>query len=411
MKNEECRMQNVKRRVTNRRFCILQSAFCIMFLILHPSSFAADWSLTTADFASQTVDLRSIDSSGLTVALHPEGRIQQLSWEQVLQLERLSMPVGAPAPFVCQTSSGDQIAGEPVKVDQEALHWSNPALGEISVRLRQVRAIVRAGIPLESASASAGDDIVVLRNRDTVRGIVTEISASRITVQSAGSPVGVPMENVSGVFFAGTAPPATGAARGFRVRAADGSSLTVSLLNLDNSRLHLALSGNEPRDIDIAAVTAIEQVNGPVAWLSALVPSESVHTPLLETPHPARMDRTVAGEPIRFGDHSYARGIGVYPYSRLTWKLDGSWAALRTRYSIDGMAPYANLDVRILLDGQIVHERKGFTAGQLSPVIVVPVGSAKTLTFEVDFGQSYGVQGRFNWIEPALVKVIPSTQP
>jgi hypothetical protein len=69
--------------------------------------------------------------------------------------------------------------------------------------------------------------------------------------------------------------------------------------------------------------------------------------------------------------------------------------------------------VRVLLDGKPVHERKSFTAGELSPVVVVPLAKAKALTLEVDFGGNYNVQDRFSWIEPALVRgnPTPTTRP
>jgi hypothetical protein len=123
------------------------------------------------------------------------------------------------------------------------------------------------------------------------------------------------------------------------------------------------------------------------------------------------MDKTVTGKPIRFGERTYARGIGVTPRSRITWPLDGrqgGYQTFRTQYAIDGIAPYADVTVRILLDGKVSHEKKNVTAGQLSPVILVPLNNAKSLTLEVDFGGNYNVQDRLNWIEPALVKSVPA---
>ena len=46
------------------------------------------------------------------------------------------------------------------------------------------------------------------------------------------------------------------------------------------------------------------------------------------------------------------------------------------------------------------------TAGEFSPVVLVPLGNAKSITLEVDFGGNYNVQDRVNFIEPALVKAV-----
>ena len=106
--------------------------------------------------------------------------------------------------------------------------------------------------------------------------------------------------------------------------------------------------------------------------------------------------------------------LAATPYSRITWDLPaagGNYKAFRTQYAIDGLAPYADVTVRVKLDGKTVHERTGFTAGELSPVVLVPLNNAKQLTLEVDFGGNYNVQDRLNWIEPALITAtaIPSS--
>jgi hypothetical protein len=56
----------------------------------------------------------------------------------------------------------------------------------------------------------------------------------------------------------------------------------------------------------------------------------------------------------------------------------------------------------------VVHEQKDFRAGVLAPLIVLDTDNARLITLEVDYGQSYDVQDRFNWIEPALLKQKPA---
>jgi hypothetical protein len=135
---------------------------------------------------------------------------------------------------------------------------------------------------------------------------------------------------------------------------------------------------------------------------------ENVQTPFLDRPAPARMNQTVLGEPIRFGGRTYERGIGVHAYARLAWELDASrYKAFRTQYALDGQLPYANVTVRIKLDDRVAHEVKDFRAGALAPLVVLDTKGAKRITLEVDWGDTYDVQDRFNWIEPALLKEKP----
>jgi hypothetical protein len=384
------------------------------------------WTLTTADFRSKQADLTGIDDKGATFADK-----SVVSFADLLLLDREIDPKqqqAAAGKFVLSLAGGDQFRGEPVKLEGEILHWNSPALGEIPVSLRQVTSIVRATPQTSTPAASDGqrtEDVISLANGDTVRGIVSSVSAEAVTVQSGGNETPVPLDGIRSVTFAATAGAssksnATG--RAFRVKLDDGSVLTAPQLRTAaaGDTLVVTLADKSSRNLPLSSVTTIEQLNGPVSWLSSRPPAQSIQTPLLDTPRPARMDRSVTGKPIRFGERAFARGIGVAPYSRLSWPIDvatrGPYQTFRTRYAMEGAGPYADVTVRIKVDEKVVHERSKFTAGELSPVVLVPLPpAAKTLTLEVDYGGNYGVQDRFNWIEPALVTAAaaaaPSTQP
>jgi hypothetical protein len=155
-------------------------------------------------------------------------------------------------------------------------------------------------------------------------------------------------------------------------------------------------------------VNSIEQTNGPVVWLSTRTPVETVQTPYLEAPWPTRMDRAPNGGPIRFGSRIYQRGIGVHSYSRLTFAIDPAFKAFRTQYAIDGDWPLADVTVRIKVDDKVVHERADFHAGVLADAVVIDeLAGHSQITLEVDYGQNYDVQDRFNWIEPAFLTFRP----
>jgi len=383
------------------------------------------WNLTGADFQTRQVELRGVDAAGVSVARTSSASPERVAWDQVLQLVRETPPRVAIGRFILTGAAGERLYGHPVKIQDENLLWSTPSLGEISVPLRQVSQVTRVSRPQlaqqprsrgAATTESRTEDAVALANGDVVKGIISDIGNGNVIVQASGSPVTVPLESVDAVTFAAAEEPQPSRDRSFRVRFADGSTVRAdSDLKLGGDHLEIRLPDKTSKSIDIANVASIEQVNGPVAWLSGLEPAENVHTPYLQTSRPARMDRSVTGDPIRFGDKTYARGIGVYPYSRLTWSLDGTYAGFRTRYAIDGAGPYANVTVRVKLDGKVVHEQANFTAGQLSPIVVVPLEKAKTITLEVDYGENFSVQDKFNWIEPALTRTVvqpaPATQP
>ena len=77
-------------------------------------------------------------------------------------------------------------------------------------------------------------------------------------------------------------------------------------------------------------------------------------------------------------------------------------------YAVDttGDVSRAAVDVRIRLDGKIVHEEKNFRAFKVSPTITVELAGAKELTLEVMAAGPTDTQDRLDWIEPALVRTV-----
>ena len=204
-------------------------------------------------------------------------------------------------------------------------------------------------------------------------------------------------------------------AKGYRVRLDDGSSVIAESLksaNATGDTVELALTKDAVRPLPLARIAAVELVNGPASFLSSIPPSENVYTPFFGSAgedYPARMNQTVDGSAdLRFGGKQFRKAIGVHSYSRLSWPLDGSYAAFRTQYAIDPTRTGADVTVRILIDGKPVHEQKNVRAGHLSPVVTVDIPqAAKQLTLEVDFGENLHVNDHLTWLEPAFLKRKP----
>jgi hypothetical protein len=228
------------------------------------------------------------------------------------------------------------------------------------------------------------------------------------------------------VVFAQTGPArASDAARAFRIHLADQSIFTAASANLDGPNLKLTLPGKNGQTVQvpISSVLAIEQLNGPVSWLSSRTPTENVQTPYFggESVWPARFDASVDGSPLSFEGRIFEHGIGVHAYSRLSFAIDSQWKIFQTQYAIDSHRDeprkFADVTVRILLDGKVVHEEKNFREGILAPVFTVELNNAKTLTLECDYGDAGDTQAHLDWLEPALLRDVavatpaPVTQP
>lgn len=382
----------------------------LVVVLVCSASLAQDtWLLTTSDFKSEPVVLKSFDSSALKV-VSPGGDERSVPMDRFLDIRRTLPAAAGSGKFVLHMVGGDQLGGEPVALKAESLVWRNAALGEIEIPTSRLAGITPPGTP---APVERGhEDVVSLSNGDAVRGIIAAMTDQKVTVQSSSGNTDAPLSSVAAVTFAAT-PGGAASERGVRVRFDDGSSLVSLDAKLDGDSLVLTFGRGVQRKISLGHVTALEQVNGPVSWLSARAPSQAVYQPFIGPPKEpaAYMDRSWRGDrPITFKDRAFAHGIGVHAYSRLSWPLDGKYAWFRTRYAVDGDSTLADVTVRIKLDDKVVYEQKDVRAGVLSPLIVQDVSGAKTLTLEVDGGAAYA-QDSLDWIEPALLRDKPPEPP
>jgi hypothetical protein len=367
---------------------------------------AETWVLTDRELNESAVQLLEVGSAGVTIRRERVGN-QQLDWDQVVEFRRDSAKSVEFDGLILFTLDGQQFAGAPVGLEGETLVWESQLVGTIRTPMVQVASIA-AREPGNTASSESGrEDVILFRNGDRARGMLISIGPQGVELrQKGGEIIRAPLPNVAEVRLArlpGLVQDRP--ARSFLVWLEDRTRVRVASVEMDASTASFSPVWGTQCTIDRAKVTAVEQADGPITWLSELTPARQVHEPYLEGEFPARRNASVDGRPIRFQDRTWRRGIGVHSRSRLQFTLDGSYALFRTRYALaDGSLALADVDVRILLDGKVVHEARGFKAGVLSDLVTVPLGKARELILEVDYGRLLDVQDRFNWIEPALVR-------
>jgi hypothetical protein len=339
------------------------------------SAFADPWSLTDSSLSPASVDSVTISDTGVTGSL-ANGKKMSVPLDGFVSLvQGRSSPVPAGS-FVIHTSTGERLVGLPVTSTTDSLTWETKTVGTRTVPLASVIAITR------STDAPAGE---------------------------------APQEdvaNVSSVRFASTGgggKPKSDAAAPFVVGLIDGTLVRATAVKADAAGWTLSIGGADPVRISTAQVVRLDHVAGPVLWLSALTPTTVTYMPYLGENYPPVTDATVSHEPIRYGDRTYDRGIGVHARTTLTYDLDGAHPTFRARYATDPTMPLADVVVRVRVDDKVVHEAK-VKGGALSDVVWADLTGAKTLSLEVDFGAGLHAQDRLNWVETALLKSpVPTT--
>jgi hypothetical protein len=396
----------------------LSNILLILFLLSPVAQVAGQqqsgWKLTTADLVQRSV--RWIGASEQGVQIAEKSGPRTIPWDNFVEIRRPSVvsPATRPAELSVQLRNGDSLIGQPRGLTGENLNWTSALLGDFVLPLRQIVSIVRGEQSDGTAAGMAGqtEDQARLTNGDLVKGIVTDITGKALKMQVNGQEVDIPIDSLANLYLAATDGATISAQRRLQLAFDDGSILSVSALTTKGDVIFLTLAPGAERSVPVSRMRLLRQLNGPVVWLSSLHPIEAVQHSDFGMPWPARMNRSVTGDPIRFGSNTYGHGIGVHAYSRLRFRIPDGYRTFRTQYAIDGNGALANVIVRVYLDDKPIYEQRDVKARSLSPVLEWPLKEAKVLTLEVDFGENGGVEDRFNWIEPALLKrTAASTRP
>jgi hypothetical protein len=371
---------------------------------------AGTWNLTDSDFHSRTISVDSINAAGI----HSGADV--IGWDDVLGISQtVNSQAADAAKFSLIFRGGDKLIGTPVSFNGDTLQWNSSQLGPISFSTDSLTGILENGFAGDDLDQPRTDDVVHLANGDTMHGIINAIAPQGVTIQVGDATPTLGWDSISAVLFSTAgANPSRAPRRMFRIRLADNETVDAADVSLAASQLTITLSDKSIKHLDVALVAGIEQLNGPIAWLTSLTPSENIYKPFFSENFPTRFDRTVAdGKPITEKYPGFHHGIGCHSYSKLTYKLDGGWTGFRSQYAIDSDSPLADVTVRVYLDGKSVFEQKNVKAGRIYPPLMIPLQGAKTISLEVDYGENFATEDRFVWLDPALVRRFPepTTEP
>jgi len=383
----------------------------LLISLLAVAAWAAPWIVVDPQFQKTTVDVTSIDTAGI----HPAAGAALLKWENVLQLDTSSSAPATPGDYTLYMTDGDRLTGLPVSLGNDSIKWHSAVLGDIDIAVGRLLGFGKGNAIPDTLEESRKEDAVKFANGDSAAGLITSLTPDGIALQSASGTPTLPLANIAAVLFA-SSPNAPHPQRLFRLRLPNNESITVTSITLDANTAAISIDGKTTLNAPAGSICGIEQLNGPVTWLTSLHPIENIYRPFFKENFPARFDRTVAeGKPIHEKYPAFHHGIGCHSYSRLTYELDGSQQAFRSQFAVDTDSQLANVNVRIYLDyvdekSTPAFEEKGIQAGAIHSAVTVPLKGAKTISLEVDYGKNFATEGRFIWLDPALLKSLPGAE-
>ena len=124
-----------------------------------------------------------------------------------------------------------------------------------------------------------------------------------------------------------------------------------------------------------------------------------------------RRDRSVDGNPLCLRGRVYRKGLGVHSRCELTYDLGGAYRRFLSDVGIDKeekgkdeLREDGNVDVKVLVDGKMLFERKGLTARDGPVPIDIDLTGAKRLTLLVDFGDKLDICDHADWAAARLIR-------
>ncbi len=326
-------------------------------------------------------------------------------------------PIGAPWPteddMTLTLTGGDVIHGRLGDGEGEVIVVETSNLGRVSVSLESVVALdtPRSLLPgyLDTVrwldrTPVVTDDRILLTNGDVVRGFITLINDRNIRTDNGESEVEVPLRLVVAVRFAAARKPSPD---GIHCVATlrDGTRLTLTTMDWTGQRVRATWQVGAVVNISADRIVRLDIVGGRWEWLASHRPISVQDTPMLSLHWEPVTNRNVLGGPIKVAGESFEHGIGVHSRSSLTYDLKESYNEFVTSFGIDDdSGPLADVSVVILVDGRRRLEETNIRRGKLRGPIRLNVAGAKRIELVVDFGENGGLQDRFDWVEPALIR-------
>lgn len=358
------------------------------------ASLAATWTVTTADFAEQSGELASL--TGQSVDLKQEQQVRQYAWRDVAAVEQrgVRMVIDRTA-FVLQTADGQRISGTPIALADDTLVWKNAALGAMRIPLQNVRGFCRAS---QSLPAAQGEDVVLLANRDELRGIVDRAEGG-ISVQQGERKTEVKWETIAAISLAQVAPPAADS-RALSIRLADGSVFLAKQVQEEGVELWIQSTSRNDTRLPMAQVAAIANLAGRVTYLAQLSPNVQYTPQSPLTADPNQGIRIVESTPI--GERIFRQVIALRPRCsvKYTSPCDGE---LHLAFACADSGPLTSIDVLVQINGANVADLKDFRSSQPTPPQTWPIAKGQTVEIRADFGKNFDVQDTLLLLQAALV--------
>lgn len=248
---------------------------------------------------------------------------------------------------------------------------------------------------------------------DRAEGEIQGVTAGKLSVKLGGATAAVDLSRIRSFALAprpGVNPTPSAKDLLLAVDLGGGERLTGRWLAMTPDLLKLTMAWGDTLDVPLASLSRLEIRNGKLLYLSDLKPVETRFIPYLDGGAPGshgsfRVDRSVAGRPLRLAGKAYARGLGVRSGSEITYTLDGAYQTFAATAGIDdAVGALGSVRFRVYGDDRLLFESPVLRGGDAPIDIKVEVRRVLQLRLEVEYADDGDAADHADWADARLLK-------
>lgn len=331
---------------------------------------------------------------------------------------------------VLATVDGNYLAAGEMRLSAGRLGFVNPLLGRTSLPLARLRAIYRPALSLSAGElmrrciemklrVKTADVLVVDKGGDKGKKGLVAVRGALKGIGVSGDVAGVifrwqetdrrvALKSVRAILLAGgggAAAPVAGVMTGVR-----GSTTAFTALTLAGGRFKANIPGVVGAVAILpSAVAEVRFTSTGAVELGSLKPLAVREHGFFDSNFPYRVNRSVAGGPIRMAGKTYRSGLGLHSFCELTYGLDGRYGRFVAVVGIDdAVRPSGAAELTVLADGRVLAGPIALTGRDKPETLRLNVAGARKLTIRVGFGAD-GLDVS-DHVDLAAARLIPSAE-
>jgi hypothetical protein len=359
--------------------------------------------------SAEQVVLKGADGKPQTV---PAGEVMEISWAPVPEL------MDKPGQAVLTTAPGDRLAIKDLAFEGKALRADTVLLGQVELSLEQASAVYlpEAGrTPAEvevqyremKLPDTAGDRLIVTKEGKGaigVDGVLEAVDSKTISFRWMDQSRKIARPSVTMIRLASVAAKAP-ALKG-TLLGRDGCRVGFATLTVEAGKASLTSPVLGKQTVAVEKLAAVRFTSDRAVDLTELKPSAVKEYGFFDTTFHYRVNRSVAGTPLRLGGQTFRTGLGMHSFCELLIPLGEKFSLLVATAGIDdAVRPYGDATITFLGDGRPLGKPIRLTGKTAPQPIRLKLEGVESLLIRVDFGEdNLGFADHVDLVAARLIK-------